>query len=37
MNKQNRTLLLLMQRIKLLVVNEENLLLLSQVIWFGCT
>ena len=35
--QKNRTLLLLMQRIKLLVVKEENLLLLSQVIWFGCT
>jgi hypothetical protein len=35
--QKNRTLLLLMQKIKLLVVKEENLLLLSQVIWFGCT
>ena len=36
MNKRNRTLLLLIQKIRLLVVKEENMLLLNLVIWFGC-
>jgi hypothetical protein len=36
MKKLNKTLLLLMLNIRLLVVKVENLLLLNLVIWFGC-
>jgi hypothetical protein len=36
MNKLNKTLLLPMLSIRLMVVMVENLLLLNLVIWFGC-